>query len=549
MKTIISPRRARPLAFVSARRRDARRALQRPPRRPDAVAEQHSERLSPAPSDRAARGSRAVDDCSSAAMRGDLTPAQRADVACLRPSWQREATGGIVIDVAGRHAERACRRERCTRNPLDPRSRPASPAAAIVIRAVSAAGPDPARADPLNYPRMTAEAGPCGLWPNDLGPTLDPIYWANNAVLESRLRLPAQSRRHGRRSGRSRAAARRDAALRRAPHAGASTSTARARAPRPLSGCRQRQDQRRRQMIKFHSKAATERRTRRAARRTSTSRRCRASRSRRSARPPRPPPPCRPRAKIAAWPRPMCGCRWAASPAALEAYRASPTPNVIDHRIGRAAATSCSTASMSWRRSATPAPASSSIGRLNDIVLYRELIRRGVSDYLIAPVGTGRSWSARSAGCSPRPTPSRSAARSPWSAPRAASAPRRSRTTSPGRSRATCISTSVVADLDLPFGTAGLDFNQDPPQGIADAVFSPDRIDTALRRPPAVEMHRPPEPAGRAGDARPGLRFRRRGVRPDLRHAARDRALHRARRAASCGPAGPGACWSAPTTS
>ena len=35
---------------------------------------------------------------------------------------------------------------------------------------------------------------------------------------------------------------------------------------------------------------------------------------------------------------------------------------------------------------------------------------------------------------------------------------------------------SVVADLDLAFGTAGLDFNQDPPQGIADAVFSPDRI-------------------------------------------------------------------------
>ena len=39
---------------------------------------------------------------------------------------------------------------------------------------------------------------------------------------------------------------------------------------------------------------------------------------------------------------------------------------------------------------------------------------------------------------------------------------------------------SVVADLDLAFGTAGLDYNQDPPQGIADAVFSPDRVDTAF---------------------------------------------------------------------
>jgi pilus assembly protein CpaE len=37
-----------------------------------------------------------------------------------------------------------------------------------------------------------------------------------------------------------------------------------------------------------------------------------------------------------------------------------------------------------------------------------------------------------------------------------------------------------VVDLDLAFGTAGLDYNQDPPQGIADAVFSPDRVDTAF---------------------------------------------------------------------
>jgi pilus assembly protein CpaE len=39
---------------------------------------------------------------------------------------------------------------------------------------------------------------------------------------------------------------------------------------------------------------------------------------------------------------------------------------------------------------------------------------------------------------------------------------------------------AVVTDLDLAFGTAGLDYNQDPPQGIAEAVFSPDRIDNAF---------------------------------------------------------------------
>src|SRR5205807_8325923 len=37
---------------------------------------------------------------------------------------------------------------------------------------------------------------------------------------------------------------------------------------------------------------------------------------------------------------------------------------------------------------------------------------------------------------------------------------------------------TVVTDLDLGFGTAGLDYNQDPPLGIADAVFSPARADT-----------------------------------------------------------------------
>ena len=36
---------------------------------------------------------------------------------------------------------------------------------------------------------------------------------------------------------------------------------------------------------------------------------------------------------------------------------------------------------------------------------------------------------------------------------------------------------TVIVDMDLGFGTLGLDFNQDPPQGIAEAVFAPDRVD------------------------------------------------------------------------
>ncbi len=36
---------------------------------------------------------------------------------------------------------------------------------------------------------------------------------------------------------------------------------------------------------------------------------------------------------------------------------------------------------------------------------------------------------------------------------------------------------TILADLDLPYGTANIDFDQDPPQGIAEAVFAPERLD------------------------------------------------------------------------
>jgi pilus assembly protein CpaE len=39
---------------------------------------------------------------------------------------------------------------------------------------------------------------------------------------------------------------------------------------------------------------------------------------------------------------------------------------------------------------------------------------------------------------------------------------------------------TIIADLDLAFGTGGLDYNQDPPQGIAEAVFAPERVDAVL---------------------------------------------------------------------
>ena len=119
------------------------------------------------------------------------------------------------------------------------------------------------------------------------------------------------------------------------------------------------------------------------------------------------------------------------------------------------------------------------IGRVNDVELYRELMRRGASEYLVAPVdpvhlieviaglysdpqgrligrviafigargGAGASTLAHNVG---------------W-----------------------CIAeelhiNTTIVDFDLPFGTVGLDFNEESAQGIAEALSAPERLDDVL---------------------------------------------------------------------
>ena len=119
------------------------------------------------------------------------------------------------------------------------------------------------------------------------------------------------------------------------------------------------------------------------------------------------------------------------------------------------------------------------IGRINDVTLYRELTRRGVSEYLIAPVGTidiVRAICGLFSAPDAKPV-GRIIAVVGAKGGVGASTVAHNIAWAIARDLAL---DSVVADLDLAFGTAGLDYNQDPPQGIADAVFSPDRIDTAF---------------------------------------------------------------------
>jgi pilus assembly protein CpaD len=109
--------------------------------------------------------------------RGSLNPSQRAEVASFASSWKREATGGIVIDTPTGPYNGVAAKE-ATREIRSILAASGVPPRAIAVRSY---GADPTTLSPvrLNYPRMTAEAGPCGLWPHDLGPTMDSAYNSN----------------------------------------------------------------------------------------------------------------------------------------------------------------------------------------------------------------------------------------------------------------------------------------------------------------------------------------------------------------------------------
>src|SRR6266700_984073 len=110
--------------------------------------------------------------------RGGLTPVQRAEVTAFATAWQREATGGIVIDLpSGTPNARAA-----AASLHDIQSILA--AAGVASQGVAVRPYHPAEAMKLatirlNYPRITADAGPCGLWPHDLGPADVEIYAQN----------------------------------------------------------------------------------------------------------------------------------------------------------------------------------------------------------------------------------------------------------------------------------------------------------------------------------------------------------------------------------
>ena len=103
--------------------------------------------------------------------RGGLSASQRADVMGVAQTWLREGTGAISADL-----------------PVDtPNARAAAdsfreiqallaaagvPPRGLVVRHYHPEDPRQMAAIRLNYPKISAVAGPCGLWPEDLGPSI-----------------------------------------------------------------------------------------------------------------------------------------------------------------------------------------------------------------------------------------------------------------------------------------------------------------------------------------------------------------------------------------
>lgn len=103
--------------------------------------------------------------------RGGLTVAQRADIGGLAQAWLREGTGAIVIEVpAGTSNARAANDSlREIRGILNAYG---VPPRGITVRSYHPADPRQFATIRLTYPQIAATAGPCGVWPEDLGPSI-----------------------------------------------------------------------------------------------------------------------------------------------------------------------------------------------------------------------------------------------------------------------------------------------------------------------------------------------------------------------------------------
>lgn len=113
--------------------------------------------------------------------RGGLSAEQRADVMGLAQTWVHEGTGGIVADVPVRTSN-ARAAESAFREAHALLSAAGVPPNGVTVHHYHPDDPRQLATVRLSFPRISAVAGPCGLWPEDLGPSIkNRSYWQNKS--------------------------------------------------------------------------------------------------------------------------------------------------------------------------------------------------------------------------------------------------------------------------------------------------------------------------------------------------------------------------------
>jgi pilus assembly protein CpaE len=163
---------------------------------------------------------------------------------------------------------------------------------------------------------------------------------------------------------------------------------------------------------------------------------------------------------------------------AVETYRASPTPNLLMIET-MLPPDQIPDALEQLAEFCDPGTRVIVLGHVNDVLLYRQLIRSGVSEYVVLPSTAGTLVSAISDLFASEDADPIGRTIGFLSAKGGSGA------STTAHNTAWAIAQSLrqqvlIVDMDMAFGTAGLNFNQDPPFGIADAVFAHEKLDAVM---------------------------------------------------------------------
>ena len=163
---------------------------------------------------------------------------------------------------------------------------------------------------------------------------------------------------------------------------------------------------------------------------------------------------------------------------AVETYRANPTPNLIIVETSLPPS-EIPSALEQLAEFCDPGTNVIVLGHVNDVLLYRELIRSGVAEYLVLPIDKEALVTAISDIFVADGAP-------PIGKTIGFISAKGGSGSSTVAHNAAWVSAQIlrqevlIVDMDLAFGTASLNFNQDPPNGIADAVYAQDNLDATM---------------------------------------------------------------------